>query len=85
MSIDRKKALSLLLSEEKIVLMATHDPVLALMGDRRVVIKNGGIHVVIETDDQERLILKDIEVLDKKVQTMRQMLRNGDRLTEFEF
>lgn len=39
--IDRKKALQLLLSEEKIVLMATHDPVLALMADRRIVIKNG--------------------------------------------
>ena len=83
--IDRKKALSLLLSEDKIVLMATHDPVLALMGDRRIVIKNGGIHAVIETDDTERAILKDIEVLDKKVQKMRHMLRNGDRLNDFVF
>ncbi len=83
--IDRKKALALLLSEEKIVLMATHDPVLALMGDRRIVIKNGGIHAVIDTDDNERAILSDIEVLDRKVQTMRQMLRNGERLETFEF
>ena len=52
--IDRKKALDLLLSEEKIVLMATHDPVLALMGDRRIVIKNGGIAKVIETTEEER-------------------------------
>jgi len=83
--IDRKKALALLLSEEKIVLMATHDPVLALMGDRRIVIKNGGIHAVIDTDDNERAILSDIEVLDRKVQTMRQMLRNGERLETFQF
>ena len=34
--IDRKRALELLLSEEKIVLMATHDPILALMADRRL-------------------------------------------------
>ena len=40
--IDRQRALSLLLSEEKIVLMATHDPILALMADKRLVIKNGG-------------------------------------------
>ncbi len=83
--IDRKKALALLLSEDKIVLMATHDPMLALMGDRRVVIKNGGIHKVIETDDKEREILVDIEKLDAKVQSMRQMLRNGDSLEKFEF
>jgi ABC-type lipoprotein export system ATPase subunit len=83
--IDRKKALDLLLNEEKIVLMATHDPVLALMGDRRIVIKNGGIHKVIETDENERFILTDIEKLDLKVMKMREMLRAGDRLTEFVF
>ena len=41
--IDRKKALDLLISQDKIVLMATHDPLLALMADKRIVIKNGGI------------------------------------------
>ena len=83
--IDRKKALALLLSEDKIVLMATHDPMLALMGDKRVVIKNGGIHKIIETTDSERAILKDIEKLDNKVQNMRQLLRNGDKLESFQF
>ena len=83
--IDRKKALTLLLNEEKIVLMATHDPMLALMGDRRIVIKNGGIHKVIETNDQERSILSDIEALDFKVQSMRHMLRQGESLEHFEF
>jgi ABC-type lipoprotein export system ATPase subunit len=83
--IDRKKALRLLLNEEKIVLMATHDPMLALMGDRRIVIKNGGIHKVIETDDRERAILTDIEALDRKVQSMRQLLRQGESLEHFSF
>ena len=45
--IDRKRALNLLVSEEKIVLMATHDPSLALIADKRIVIKNGGIHKII--------------------------------------
>jgi ABC-type lipoprotein export system ATPase subunit len=79
--IDRKKALKLLLAEEKIVLMATHDPVLALMGDRRIVIKNGGIHKVIETTEEEKEILTEIEELDRKVQNMREKLRNGEKLT----
>ncbi len=79
--IDRKKALKLLLAEEKIVLMATHDPVLALMGNRRIVIKNGGIHKVIETTEEEKEILTEIEELDKKVQEMREKLRNGEKLT----
>ncbi len=39
--IDRKIAISLLVTNEKIVLIATHDPVLALSAERRMVIKNG--------------------------------------------
>ncbi len=79
--IDRKRALKLLLSEEKIVLIATHDPVLALMGNRRIVIKNGGIIKVIETTEEEKEILTEIEKLDRKVNVMREKLRNGEKLT----
>lgn len=79
--IDRRQALELLLSEEKIVLMATHDPVLALMADRRIVINNGGIEAVIGTTAQEREILGELRLLDKKLSAYRQMLRHGERLT----
>ncbi len=78
--IDRKKALALLISEEKIVLMATHDPLLALMADKRIVIRHGGIHRILETGEDERSVLTEIEALDKKVQTLRAMLRAGESL-----
>lgn len=78
--IDRKKALELLVSEEKIVLMSTHDPILALMGDKRIVIKNGGISDVIDTSDEERNILSDLEELDRKMMDMRNKLRYGKKL-----
>jgi ABC-type lipoprotein export system ATPase subunit len=80
--IDRKKALDLLLSEEKIVLMATHDPVLALMGDRRIVIKNGGIAKVIETTEEERSILAHLEELDRTLLGYRTRLRMGESLID---
>lgn len=80
--IDRKEALNLLLSEEKIVLMATHDPILALLGDKRIVIKNGGIAKVIETTSKERAILEKLEELDKTVSAYRTKLRNGEILSE---
>ena len=76
--IDRKRALRLLLSEDKIVLMATHDPILALMGDKRIVIKNGGIHKIIETTDQERTILSTLEEMDKTLSAYRTKLRSGE-------
>lgn len=78
--IDRKKALQLLVSNEKIVLMATHDPALALYADKRIVIKNGGIAAVIETSEHEKTILTELEAMDAKIQAMRTKLRTGERL-----
>ncbi len=78
--INRKQALKILLAEEKIVLMATHDPILALMGDKRIVIKNGGIYKIIETSDEERELLDELETLDNRIQSYRQMLRGGEKL-----
>ena len=79
--IDRKKALELLVGEEKIVLMATHDPLLALMGNKRIVINNGGIKNVIETSDDEKEIFLELEEMDKKIQDLRKDLRYGKKLT----
>ena len=76
--IDRRKALDLLVKEEKIVLMATHDPILALMGDRRLVIKNGGIHKLIESSDEERKYLPELEKLDLKLLELRNRIRLGE-------
>lgn len=80
--IDRKRALNLLVNEEKIVLMATHDPTLALMADKRIVIKNGGINKVIEINAEEKNILKELEKIDSFVNTMRMKLRYGEILTD---
>lgn len=78
--IDRKKALDLLVGEEKIVLMATHDPILALMGDKRIIISNGGIDKVMEITPEEKSILHKLESLDDVIQGMRTKLRYGQEL-----
>lgn len=78
--IDRKKALDLLVSSDKIVLMATHDPTLALLADRRIIISNGGIADIIETSQTEKGKLKELEEMDQKIQEMRRALRFGERL-----
>lgn len=78
--IDRKKALELLVSQDKIVLMATHDPLLALMADRRIVIKNGGIHTIIETGEKEKQYLAELEKIDDIMQDARRKLRAGESL-----
>ncbi len=82
--IDRKEALKLLLSEDKIVLMATHDPILALLGDKRIVIKNGGINKIIETTENEREILETLEKMDKTLLAYRNKLRQGELISKIE-
>ena len=79
--IDRRKALELLVAQDKIVLMATHDPLLALMADRRIVIRNGGIAKIIETGEEEKELLKALGKVDHVMQEARRKLRAGEKLS----
>jgi ABC-type lipoprotein export system ATPase subunit len=78
--VDRRKALDLLIKNDKIVLMSTHDPILALMADKRVVIKNGGIASIIETSKKERENLEVLYKIDLKIMEIRTKLRNGEHI-----
>ena len=78
--IDRKKALNLLVNEDKIVLIATHDPTLALMADKRIIIKNGGIDKIIETNNEEKKMLVELEKIDSTINILRNNLRKGEIL-----
>jgi ABC-type lipoprotein export system ATPase subunit len=78
--IDRQQALDILIQQEKIVLMATHDPILALMGDRRVIIENGAMKAVIEPSAAERANLDELRALDARLMGLRHRLRKGERL-----
>lgn len=81
--IDRKQAISLLTENEKIVLISTHDPLLALSANKRIVIKNGGIHKILETSAVEKASLRDIEKLDSIMLAIRQQLRLGESVSPF--
>lgn len=83
--IDRKKALDLLVAKDKIVLMATHDPTLALIADRRIIINNGGIAAILNTNDDEKRLLVELEKQDVKAREMRRKLRYGMRLGSEDF
>lgn len=78
--IDRKKALDLLVGNDKIVLMATHDPILALMAGKRVVIKNGGIEQIVEITEEELKTRERLEEMDKEIQSIREKLRAGKKI-----
>jgi ABC-type lipoprotein export system ATPase subunit len=76
--IKKQEALRLLSGEGKIVVVVTHDPMLALMASRRVVMKNGGMVKVINTSEQEHRVFKDIERVDGWLTALRETIRQGD-------
>lgn len=78
--IDRIKAVKLLIKREKIVFMATHDPMLALMADKRIVIQHGGISKIILTSEEERKQLKKLQEMDFYIGELRTKLRYGQTL-----
>lgn len=79
--INRRKALELLTSEDKIVFLATHDPLLALLAQRRLVIENGGICRIIFRNKGEEETLKKLELWDRQIAVVRGRMRAGEMMT----
>lgn len=76
--IKKQEALKLLAGEGKIVIVVTHDPMLALMASRRIVMKNGGMIKVISTSSGERKVFQDIERVDGWLSSLRETIRQGE-------
>lgn len=75
--IDRGQALEILAGVDKIVLMATHDPILALMADFRLIIRNGGIYKVIKKSMEEQKTLHKAQEMNDYLSDLREKLRQG--------
>lgn len=82
--IKKEKALDLLVSEGKIILLVTHDPGLALKADKRLVIKSGGIVSVLETSLREKGIAHYLNWIDDFSLKIREDVRQGKRIKNVE-
>ena len=78
--VDRAGALELLVGEDKIVLVSTHDPVLALLGGKRLCIRGGAVRQIVETSAEERRNGAFLTAVHGKFLELREMLRNGASL-----
>lgn len=79
--VNRALALDLLIREEKIVLLVTHDPLLALMAPRRLVIRDGGMRELIERTPAEAQTLAELKAMTGQIDRLRQAMREGRELT----
>ena len=76
--IRKHDALKVLSGHGKIVMVVTHDPVLALMTDRRIVMKNGGMQKVVSTTTKEKSISEKLNKIDELMLSLRDRVRNGE-------
>jgi ABC-type lipoprotein export system ATPase subunit len=75
--IDKLRALDLLSYQGKIVLVASHDPLIILRADRRIVMRDGGMSRIAMTGNQERELLTSLTVWDQELSILRDSLRKG--------
>lgn len=76
--IRKHDALKVLSGHGKIVMVVTHDPVLALMTDKRIVMKAGGMQNVVGTTPSEKAISKKLNKIDELLLSLRDKVRNGE-------
>jgi ABC-type lipoprotein export system ATPase subunit len=75
--IDRRKAFNLLVTHEKIVVLSTHDPLLALLADKRVSMYNGAMNCIRNRSQKEIEILSGLEDMDTIFSKVRGQIREG--------
>lgn len=80
--IRKHDALKALAGHGKIVMVVTHDPVLALMTNKRIVMKNGGMRDVLNTSDKEKHMSEKLNKIDELMLDLRDRVRNGEILED---
>ncbi|QLA16253.1 ATP-binding cassette domain-containing protein [Desulfolutivibrio sulfoxidireducens] len=78
--VDKKKALELLVRSDKIVVIATHDPVLALSAHRRLVFEHGAVRFRQERTGDEEGVLTRLSAMETEISRVRELLRRGGAL-----
>ena len=64
----------------KAVLFVTHDPYIALLSDRRIVMRNGEVTAVLEPGDSEKEFLMKVSQIDHTLSEIRERIRVGEVL-----
>jgi ABC-type lipoprotein export system ATPase subunit len=76
--IFKKEAMGMVKEEGKIILFVTHDPVVALLCDIRLVMKNGSIMKILRTSEREKKARKRVIEQDIMISVIRERVRRGE-------
>ncbi len=78
--IDKIKALNALIDNQKMVLIVTHDPHTALMSEQRIIMKNGGVHKLVQKTQAESILCKQMDSEYTMLLQRQIALRKGETL-----
>ncbi len=82
--IKKYEALQLLSGHNKIILIVTHDPVMALSADRRIIMRNGGMKAIRDGCAEEKLVLEQLNHMDQTMLKLRELVRDGKQIREID-
>lgn len=80
--IFKEKVIEELRQLGKTTIFVTHDPYVALLTDRRIVMENGTVKCILEPGDLEKDVLSRISEMDKELSAFRERIRGGELLSE---
>jgi ABC-type lipoprotein export system ATPase subunit len=83
--IKKNEALEMLSGTGKIIFVVTHDPVLALSSQKRIVMRNGGMQGIIKGTPQEKSVSEQLNEIDKMVLALREDVRCGKQFETLGF
>ena len=83
--IFKHRVIETLRAYKKAVIFVTHDPLVSLMCDRRIVMRNGTVAKIIERDGEEEKALAAIRKMDGILSALRERIRAGESITEAAF
>jgi len=66
----------------KALLFVTHDPLVSLLSDRRIVMKDGEVAKVLTPNGMEQSVLKQMLAYDAAITQVREMIRAGELITK---
>ena len=79
--IHKTKALELLKKYDKLFVFVTHDPVIALLSDCRVIMKNGAMQKIVRSNPEERIAAETLKKMDEAMLFFRTLIRSGQEIT----
>jgi ABC-type lipoprotein export system ATPase subunit len=80
--INKERVITCLREYQKTVIFVTHDPYLALITDRRIVMKNGAVSAVLEPKGRESGIIATVTGMDTSLWDLRERIRAGELISD---